>query len=185
MSSTATSGRSRRAVGSIRSPRSSSATTHMSDSSPMSATSAPRIKCMSSATRTRIRFPPSARRVKRSRSSWVCTRPPTARSRSAMPISPPHFLGGERGWSLIASSHTSAPSRPASRVQCPASLWRRTVPGSPRDELCLRFCLRTGFPPPFSFVAVMAGQGQPGSARPPADSTRSTRPPSPCSGRPT
>ena len=54
MSSTATSGRVHSAVGTIVSPRSSSATTSMSASSDSRATRAPRIMCMSSAISTRI-----------------------------------------------------------------------------------------------------------------------------------
>jgi hypothetical protein len=54
MSTTATSGRVAWAVGRIWSPRSSSATTSMSSSGDSNATRAPRIRCWSSAIKTRI-----------------------------------------------------------------------------------------------------------------------------------
>ena len=92
MSSTATSGRVRRAAPTTSSPRSTSATTVMSLSSPISASSAPRIIAWSSASSTRImRAPaagarraggsgrPAARRSRRSRRA----RPPARRCRRA------------------------------------------------------------------------------------------------------
>src|SRR5215218_6420249 len=75
----------------------------------------------------------STRRVKESPSPAVRRRPPTARRRSAMPVSPvPEWPAGGRGRSLVASIQTAASPRPASSVQCRASLWRSTFVAASR-----------------------------------------------------